>query len=124
MPMPSRHLLRPLCLLGAAALVAGCSTGPSTTSLEKKLRLVNGLSAFQAKCVVTNLEHSLSPKQMRTVASADGRGGLVDRALINKVDEAVSHCVIVTTTTLPAQAPGTTAAGSASGSSTVVTQEP
>ena len=54
----------------ALALVVGCSSSPSTSSLQQKLRQVNGLSAFQAKCVATGLEHALTAKEMRQVAAA------------------------------------------------------
>jgi hypothetical protein len=102
------------------ALVVGCSSSPSTSSLQKKLRQVNGLSAFQAKCVATGLEHALTAKEMRQVAAADGRGGIPDAQLSQKVQTAVSHCVFAPSTTQPP--PGSS--GSGSGSSTVVTQEP
>jgi hypothetical protein len=105
----------------ALALVVGCSSGPSTSSLQQKLRQVNGLSAFQAKCVATGLDHALTDKEMRQVAAADGRGGIPDAQLSQKVQTAVSHCVFAPSTTQPA--PGSPGP-SGSGSSTVVTQEP
>jgi hypothetical protein len=104
----------------ALALVVGCSSSPSTSSLQQKLRQVSGLSAFQAKCVATGLEHALTAKEMRQVAGADGRGGIPDAQLSQKVQKAVSNCVFAPSTTQPA--PGSS--GSGSGSSTVVTQEP
>ena len=58
---------------------------PAPPSLQQKLRQVNGLSAFQAKCVATGLEHALTDKEMRQVAAADGRGGIPDAQLSQKV---------------------------------------
>lgn len=122
--MPPRHVRRLVGLLGALALVVGCSSGPSTSSLQQKLRQVNGLSAFQAKCVATGLQHALTDKEMRQVAAADGRGGIPDAQLSQKVQTAVSHCVFAPSTTQPPPGTSASGSGSGSGSSTVVTQEP
>ncbi len=70
--------------------------------------------------MVTALDHALTDKEMRTVASADGRGGVADAALSQKVQHAVSTCVLTTTTTPAPVTPGSAPAGS----TTVTTLEP
>jgi hypothetical protein len=113
-------------VVAVAALVVGCSSSPGTQTLQTKLRQVNGLSAFQAKCVATELDHALTDKEMRTVASADGRGGIADADLSQKVTKAVSACVVATTTTtVPGQVtPGSSTSGATTGSTTAPTLEP
>ena len=99
-PRAPRSAVAVLAAVATAMSLGGCSSSPSTTALEAKLRQVSGLTAQQAHCVAVSLEHSLSSGEMRTVASADGRGGITDAKLTEKVTTAVSACGVASTTTL------------------------
>jgi len=84
----------------AAFALGACSSTPSTTELELKLRSLDSLTTQQAHCVAVSLRHTLTSHQLHTVETADGRGGITDAALTAKITDSVTSCVVVPSTTV------------------------
>lgn len=101
-------------LAAVAVSLAACSSSPNLKLLESRLQRLTGLTRTEAHCIATELKHTLTAKELKDVAGADGRGGIKDPQTVNKVDAAVKDCVVVTTTTV---APGPT-------TTSIVLQEP